>query len=262
MIDIIQNSFRNYLIWSAIYMKLNIAICDDEEMFIEIVETRIKEYMRNQGMEYAIDKYSSGEELLEQNSESFPYQLIFLDIKMGDINGLQVAEKLNQRLEQATIVFITSYIDFALAGYKVGAVRYILKNDINFKLEFEECMNSVMQKYKLENRVELFSFNDGEKYVRINQIMYIESALHRVVFHIKEKQGIVTHYMYTKLDDVEKQLVGADFFRVHKSFLVNFQFVEQITRYAVTFYNHQTVGISKKRYEDIKREFLLYKGKK
>lgn len=243
-------------------MKVNIAICDDEEVFIRIVETHIKEYLLNQEIEYTVDRYLSGEDLLEKNPESFPYQLIFLDIKMGDINGLQVAEKLNQRLEEATIVFITSYIDFALAGYKVGAVRYILKNDGDFKLEFEECMNSVIQKYRLENRVELFEFHDGEKLVHINQVIYVESTLHRVIFHIKGRDGIELHYLYAKLDDVAEKFKGANFFRVHKSYLVNFQFVEQITRYKVTFYDNKTVSISKKRYEDIKREFLLYKGRK
>lgn len=242
-------------------MKIDIAICDDEEVFLNIIENHIKEYMMQREIEYTIERYSSGEDLLEKNPEYFPYQLILLDIKMGDINGLQVAEKLNQRLEEATIVFITSYIDFARAGYKVGAVRYILKNDGNFKLEFEECMNSVIKKYKLENKVELFQFHDGEQYVRINQIMYVESTLHRAVFHIKGKQGIETHYLYAKLDDIEELLADANFYRIHKSFLVNFQFVEQILRYKVTFYDNQTVSISKKKYEEIKREFLLYKGR-
>lgn len=243
-------------------MKINIAVCDDEETFINIIQNHIDKYMMQQDIEYKIDRYFSGEDLLEKNPECFPYQLIFLDIKMGDINGLQVAEKLNQRLEQVTIVFITSYIDFALAGYKVGAVRYILKNDGKFKLEFEECMSSIIQKYRLESRVELFDFSDGEQYIHINQIMYVESVLHRAIFHIKGKNGIEIHYLYAKLDDVENILADVDFFRVHKSFLVNFQFVEQITRYKVTFYDGKTIGISKNKFEDTKKAFLLYEGKK
>lgn len=242
-------------------MEMNIAICDDDEVFVNIIENYLEEYLQKQEMEYVIDKYSSGEVLLERNMEYLPYQIIFLDIKMRDINGLEVAKKLNQRMEQATIVFITAYIDFALAGYKVGAVRYILKNDINFQLELIECISAVIQKNRQCSRVERFHFLDGERTIHVSQILYIESILHKMIFHVKRKQGIEIYNLYAKLDDVEERLEDADFFRVHKSFLVNFRFVEQVTRYKVVFYNHQTVGIAKNRYEETKRKFLLYKGK-
>jgi DNA-binding LytR/AlgR family response regulator len=242
-------------------MKFNIAICDDDIMSLNKIEDFIRLYFSNDNTEYTVNKFPSGEKLIEQNSLDFPYNLIFLDIKMNELSGLDVARKIREQSQQVVIVFITSYIDFALAGYKVDAARYILKNSSSFQLEFDECMNAVMKKYRLNDRIQRYEFQNGSRDVHINRIVYIESSLHKVIFHIEEKDKVATYYLYAKLDDIESELPDANFCRVHKSFLVNLKYARKIERYMLTLYDGGIINISKKRYAETKDSFMLYKGR-
>ncbi len=106
-----------------------IAICDDEEYFRNREKKLIEQYMGKRKYDCLIDLYASGEKLLERTDTDMPYDVIFLDISMEEMDGLQTAGRIRKLSENVYIVFVTAYITYALDGYKVGAVRYLLKEE-------------------------------------------------------------------------------------------------------------------------------------
>jgi DNA-binding LytR/AlgR family response regulator len=241
-------------------MMINIVICDDNIEFSDEIESYVIQYFSKVKTEYLITKYSSGEELLEKASWDSPYNLVFLDIKMNNIDGLDVAQKIHERSSQAMIVFITSYIDFHVASYKANEAGYILKNRDNFKREFNESMDLVIRKFNLDYHAQSYDFQNGSMTVHINDIVYVESRLHEVIFHIKENDNIIRRNLYAKLDDIEKRLPDNSFIRVHKSFLVNLQYVKYVERYVLVLFNDSEISISKNKFSETKDAFHRYRA--
>ena len=122
-----------------------IAICDDERYFRNEIYRRLEDYLKRKNIEYEIDIYTTGEELCELGEKIVNYLIVFLDINMKGMNGVDVAQRIRLYSEKIFIVFITAYIDYSIDGYKVGAVRYLLKNNENFQFAIEECMDAILQ---------------------------------------------------------------------------------------------------------------------
>ena len=103
---------------------LRIAICDDEIQFQKMIKTILEEYLNTKEMEYSIDLYESGVDLLNGDIEVSTYDIVFLDINMAELDGLDVAKKIREYSEDIEIVFVTAYASYSMEGYKVRAVRY------------------------------------------------------------------------------------------------------------------------------------------
>ena len=108
---------------------IHIAICDDEEYFRMREEKLVGEYMKKRKYGCTIDVYPSGKEMLHAADVSMQYDIIFLDINMEEMDGLETARRIRQASAKVHIVFVTAYITYALEGYKVNAARYLLKED-------------------------------------------------------------------------------------------------------------------------------------
>ena len=208
---------------------MKIAICDDEREFLENVGLAIETYLNEKGLEYNIDLYNSGKVIMELRENIVSYDVVFLDINMPEVSGLEVAEWIRTYSDNVNIVFITAIISYAIQGYKYNAVRYILKNERQLKASIYECMDAVLynMNYRgIDKRV--FICNHKEKEVIINKVMYIESSAHKVMFHIdgKESDDYVTN---NKLNDIEKTLKDCEYMiRVHQSYMVNMMYVKKV----------------------------------
>ena len=106
-----------------------IAICDDESIFREQFKEILQKYMDERGRTYEIDTFSSGKEFIEQGIEMVKYKIVFLDINMEELDGIMTAKKIRENSRDMFIVFITAFINYTLEGYKVDAIRYILKEE-------------------------------------------------------------------------------------------------------------------------------------
>ncbi len=236
-----------------------LAICDDEKYFREQVEELVTRYINNQELnsKVQIDLFSSGKELCEKKSELKKYDIIFLDISMGELNGLETAYKIREHRSDSCIVFVTSFVNYALEGYKVDAFRYIMKDSIETSME--ECLDAVFKKLESQIHTVNFKFLEGKKNVLIDTIVYIESQKHKLIFYILDKE-IKTYSIYTKLDEMEVQLKEYQFLRIHKSYLVNMNYITRVGNYKVTLTLGQEFTVPKSRYQTVKEEYALFKG--
>lgn len=236
-----------------------IAVCDDEAYFREREKKLIERYMEKREWECLVDLYASGKELLKRVDTDLSYDMIFLDINMEDMDGLQTAERIRGLSESVCIVFVTAYITYALEGYKVGAVRYLLKEDGSLENALKECLDTITERLNKEESVCEFDFQSGNRRIPTDAILYVESRLHKVIFFVREDE-VKEYSRYDRLDAVEEALRQYGFCRVHQSFLVNMKHAKGVERYKVTLENGTEVGISKKYYKDVEKEYIRRQG--
>lgn len=155
---------------------LKIAICDDEKVFRDNINKYVAAYLNEKEISYEIDTFSSGKEIIDLGIEIKQYNIIFLDINMDDVDGIVTAQKIREYSSEIYIVFVTAYINYSLEGYKVDAIRYLLKNNTNLEASISECMDAILHKMNLVVKKKKFKFNEGEKEINIDNIYYILKA--------------------------------------------------------------------------------------
>lgn len=236
-----------------------IAMCDDESFFAEELKELISGYMMEKGLVFEIDTYSSGEALVKLGIEVVRYTAVFLDINMEKIDGIKAAEKIREVSREVFIVFVTAYVNYSLEGYRLDAVRYLLKSNANFQSTVNECMNAIMEKLNYSVAKREFDFKEGTKEVSLERLLYIESNLHKLEFHIME-DDMKIYTMYETLNALEDRLAANDFVRIHQSYLVNIKYIKNVVRYKVVLTNGVELVIPKARYTYVKEQFVSYQG--
>jgi len=236
-----------------------IAICDDEGLFIEELEQLISGYMMKKGFVFEIDTYSSGAALIELGMEVIQYTVVFLDINMETVNGIMAAEEIRKISREVFIVFVTAYVDYSLEGYRLDVVRYLLKGSANFRGRVNECLDAIIDKMNYSVKKREFDFKEGRKEVSLERLLYIESKLHKLEFHVME-DTIKTYTMYETLNIFENRLSENDFIRIHQSYLVNIKHIKNVVRYKAILTNGIELSIPKVRYTDVKKRFIAYQG--
>ena len=236
-----------------------IAICDDELIFAEELKELISGYMTEKGLVFKIDTYSSGEDLVKLGIEVVRNTVVFLDINMEKMDGIKVAEKIRAASREVFIVFVTAYVSYSLEGYRLDAVRYLLKGSENFQSTVNECMDAIIGKLNYSVAKRKFEFKEGTKEVSLDRLLYIESKLHKLEFHIME-DNLNTYTMYEKLSALEDTLKSDDFIRIHQSYLVNIKHIKNVVRYHVILNNDVKLIIPRARYTYVKEQFISYQG--
>lgn len=232
---------------------LKIAICDDEQYYIDKIRKIIIDILEQYNVgKYLIKTYLSGVELCADIKNISTYKIIFLDVNMKQLSGLDTAFKIRKMNNNACIAFITAYIDYAVQGYKVDAIRYILKDELDKSLT--ECMMAMLRKIINEENKISYNFIEGESELRINKICYIENRKHKQIFHLCDISK-PQFSLYSKLDIIEKELAVYGFLRIHKSFLVNIMHIYDIINYEVRLQTGACLPVPKDKYRFVKERY-------
>jgi DNA-binding LytR/AlgR family response regulator len=176
---------------------------------------------------------------------------------MPVINGLEVAKRLRKRYPELIIIFVTAYIDYAPAGYRVDAFRYLLKNHIREELDY--VIDEVQQKLFGNKAAILIHQKEQESTVALSNILYFEGTPRRMVLlHLKNSNEAVE--CNGKLSDYEEELSEKGFLRLQKSFLVNMMHIKKINNYQAILIDGSMLKVSEKNYSQICDTYLQWKG--
>lgn len=197
-----------------------IGICDDEEIIRNDLIRICNNYKNAMLSDVEIITFSSGEELIN-NQKSI--DILFLDIQMKGLNGMRTAEKIRESDESMIIIFLTGYRGFMQAGYKVRAFRYLLK-----PVNEQDCIKALSEAIlDIKKNCKAIVGKDGDTlFVKLKDIIYIE-YVHRYTV-IRTLRGI--YESMTTMSEWESILNNGDFFRVHKAYIVNMAFINEISK--------------------------------
>ena len=193
---------------------LQIAICDDEQFYREKIRRLLTDYLEKRDLGSSISFFTSGEEFLSPSENNVKYDIVFMDISMDELNGIETAMQMRAFHSDTFLVFVTAFIDYALEGYKANAIRYLMKDTLDVAMG--ECMDAILQKMRTSQVT--FSFIEGERKLYTDNIIYIESDKHKSIFHYMETD-LIQYQIYSRLDAVEQKLAGCGFLRIHKVIL-------------------------------------------
>lgn len=229
-------------------------ICDDEAFYLEKIKKLVEQNLEKAGMQdVEIITFTSGGQLLDNKMLLTECQAVFLDINMQDCNGVDIAYKVKQRNPDILLIFVTAYMDYVLAGYRVEAFRFLLKDDLEGMMR--ECIFALLDKLKKEDAVVQCTLSDGVKSLKTRDILYIESFKHSMVFHGNDAQG-TTFESSGSLGELENRLKSYGFYRVHKSFLINMRYVQSVERYQVRLANGECIPIPRAKYQAVREEYF------
>lgn len=196
-----------------------IVLCDDVELERQILKELLTLYFEEKGEEISVIEYESGEALITDVEEGcLEADLLFLDIFMRDMNGMETARKLRKMNRKVPIVFLTSSPDFAIESYEVQASGYLLKP---YDVEKIKELTSRLLKDDSKRRVAV-KCKRQYRYLYTDDIMHIDSDRHTVTIHMSDGAEIVTQ---EKLGDLETRIGEARFLRCHQSYLVNMDYI-------------------------------------
>ena len=219
---------------------LSIGICDDNQENRLSLRWLLENILETQKMDHTIYEFSSGETLLVwMKRHSNEIDLLFLDIEMGKINGMETARQLRKNNDALQIVFVTGFSDYVFDGYGVEALGYLMKPP---KREQLEAIISRTVAKLCKNADQVYSCHNGEVWYRIpyKEILYFESD--------RRKVNCVTsnnsYSFYGKLDGVTEELADFGFVRIHQRYLVRADAISQICANEVQIGTH-TLPISR-----------------
>lgn len=231
-------------------MPVQIGICDDSEEDIIILSNALYTYDAS----FQISVYVDGESLLEDWSEhKILFDILFLDIYMPGLNGIETACKIRAGMKDAKIIFISSSNEHYPEAYDVFAFNYILKplNPEKLNRVLDQALTDITRE-----RWQQISFSYKAVNYRIfcRDILYVESRDKIICFHMADR---TTLQCYAKLDEILKQLPEETFVRCHQSFVVN---IFHVTEMAENHFriDSTVINISKKYQKAAKNKYYAY----
>lgn len=224
---------------------IKVAICDDEEIMLREMECILEKCAREYGIQLEFGMFYDGEEIIQYMEKmQQQFDIIFLDIEMHEMNGIETAIQIRKLDRKVLIVYVTSHESYALEAYQVHPFHFLVK-----PLQEEEVRRCFEQAYAFivpEDEFFEFTYRKNSYRKPIRSIMYFMSNKRMIEVHMED--GTIEEF-YGKLDDVANALQNkkTDFWRIHKSVLVNAQYIFRKTFYQVELTNGEKLGISKER---------------
>lgn len=241
-------------------MNLNIAICDDS-FAIEQIQSHLQTFQIENNMDFHITAFSQEKDLLDAHSASNSYHVIFLDIEMPELNGLEIAKEIRERADYNTkIVFVSNYLEYMQDSFDVQAFHYLEK-----PLEYEtmdKLLTQIIKQYKEDfSHTLLLPHDNIEELVLLKNIIYIEAVKKQkntLKFVLQNK----TIYVKDTLKNYISSLQKYTFAVPHRGYIVNLSHIQFFKSDTVILSNKESIPLSrrsKKTFRILFSEYIFQK---
>ena len=218
---------------------IRIAIVEDDKKTRLCLQRFLEKYEKESGHKFTICIFEDGIDIV--NDYRPIYDVILMDIQMKKMDGMTAAREIRKTDSEVILVFITNMVQYAVNGYAVNAIDYILK-PLNY-FTFAEHMTRIEN--HLENKLKnylILNTNGGILKIDTNEIYYMESLGHYI--HIHKKKEVIS--VLETMKNMEQALSGSGFFRCNNGYLVNLAYVEKVDKYTALVGNDE-IQISRPR---------------
>lgn len=201
---------------------IKIAIVEDEELYAKQLNEYLRQYERENGEAIEVTIYSDGDRIVDKYQSQ--YDIILMDIEMKFMDGMSAAEEIRKIDTEVVIIFITNMTQYAIRGYAVDALDYVLKPVSYFALS-QRLNRAIGRMRKRESKMIMVNMKGGIVRLNIANIYYIESQGHTLILHT-----ILGDYETSgTMKEMEGKLLDMNFCRGNKGYLINMQHVDGIS---------------------------------
>ena len=237
--------------FNAVVDMIKFAICDDEPMMAQELAAHLKGYMEEHSIAAcSVSSFSNGRALLERVGT---FDVIFLDIQMEQPDGMETAKLLRQRGDQSLLIFVTVLKECVFDSFQVEAFDYLLKPLDSAR--FHQTMDRVLRSLEQRTAEDIVIQRGTDcEVVLLSDIVYCEVLGRKVYLH--KSDGTVSGY-YERLEDLERRVDGR-FFKCHRSYLVNLDYVCGCQDGQVLLFQGERIPASRLRERELTQALLRY----
>ena len=232
---------------------LSVAVCDDEMLDCCNLAKDIREILGEAGAPFIVRQFSSGRDLINAIEN---FDIIFLDIMMCGMDGMETAQFLRDKSFDKILVFISASRDYVFQAYDVEAFQYLVKPVSYSKLQ--RVLHKAAKKLESQSQDFIIIRQDRTKKKLLLRELYYSEIRGRII-SAHSAEGVFDYY--EQMGTLEEELLGKDFFRCHKSFLINLKYVDSYNRQEIFLDTGERIPIAKRRYEAFCQEILQYMKK-
>ena len=229
---------------------ITIALCDDEPFMLNNMADRLTEYLNNRPHPYRLLCFSSGSELLQDEQE---FDILFLDIQMGEPDGMKTAKLLREHGFGGLIVFMTVLKERVFEAFQVEAFDYLIKPDLNNRL-FSVLNRAFKALEKKQRKNIIIHKGNTTSIIYLDDIIYSEVIGRKIYLHTKK--GQIADY-YSSLEVLE-QNKDSRFFRCHRSYLINLDYVCGVKDGNAALSDGSFIPVSRLREENLSQALLSH----
>lgn len=232
-------------------MNYHVAVCDDSSADRQYIINMLMEWAEKTGHLAVVSEFSSAEQFLFSYEDKSDYDILLLDVEMGEMDGVTLAKKLRKVNETVQIVFVTGYSDYISEGYEVAALHYLMKPVKKEKL-FEVLGRAAE---KVQKNEQCLTLENGSEIIRIPlyQIRYVDVQHNYVTVHAKEDITVKK-----TLGEMEGSL-DERFFRVGRSAVVNLSCISRVTKTDIVLQDGALIPLPRGAYEKVNRAIINMK---
>lgn len=200
---------------------ISIAIVEDEDSCAKQMEEYLARYAEESGEVFETVRFCDGDEILENYRAQ--YDIILMDVQMKFMDGMTAAEEIRKVDPEVVIIFITNMAQYAIRGYAVDALDYVLK-PVSYFAFSQRLERAIGRMKRRARRYMTIAIRGGARKLDISRILYVESQGHNLVFVTDGEEHTTTG----TIREVEEKLESFGFFRCNKGCLVNLEHVDGV----------------------------------
>ena len=239
--------------------RLKVAVLDDEPRAISVISASVESVFRSYDTEILLETFTAPAELLDRLN-TFSFDLIFLDISMPGMDGIELGKRLVQSKNTAELVFVSSRTDRVFDTFSVHPFGFVRKtnflDDIGEVIaRFEESRRAKTD----DSRFAHFKDQQGMVAIDVTHVTYIECIRNTQVLHFDDSDR--EHKLYSRMETLEEELKRFDFLRVHKGYLVPCKFIRRFDSNSVILTTGEEIPVGRSRRQEAMDAYLAYIGR-
>lgn len=235
---------------------IHIAICDDSKQERQILAVLFKRYQELHATPLQIHIFQNGFSLLDAIDQGKRFDITILDILMPGENGIEIARNIRASGTDTEIIFLTSSPEYAVDSYEVKAQNYLLKPVTEEK--FFASIDSILAELDEKDTASFIIYTTEKQYsrIRVSSLVYGEVTHRTITLHLADQTMISAVMTFTEFQDILK--VYPDFIYPHRSYAVNMNYIQYVTKSDIILTNGQKIPLSRNNYTKISEQFLNF----